>query len=143
MNAFMHWLGRPSIKKVLALSAVIVLISLVAACGGEARPVISFQGDFLPFAIHYSPPDHISFTGEKSYVTPIGEFSVGAEYQLPKQDAASIYVILRDRTTGFDHIYQVHTDGEQLTAVMNGRTVIGIGKNKVLIDITRGIIKSF
>jgi hypothetical protein len=142
MTSVMHRVGERKIKITLAILSVLSLLGLITACGGTAKPTFSFQGDFLPFAIHYSPPDHITFTGEKSYVTPIGEFSIGAEYELPEQAADSIYVILRDGNTGFDHIYQVHTDGEQFTAVVNGHTIISIVKDQVRIDVTAGDIET-
>jgi hypothetical protein len=45
-------------------------------------------------------------------------------------------------TMGFDHVYQVHTDGEQFTAVVNGHTIISIVKDQVLIDVTAGNIET-
>jgi hypothetical protein len=88
----MHRIGQRNVRITLGIIFVFSLLGLITACGGTVKPTFSYQGDFLPFSIDYSPPDHISLTGEKSYVTPIGEFSVGAEYELPAQTADSIYV---------------------------------------------------
>lgn len=84
----------------------------------------------------------MSVTGGPSLVTPIGEFSIGARYSLPEVSRGEIYVILRDRRTGFDHIYEVKTGGDQFTAVVNGTTTVGIVNDQVTIDITNGTIDS-
>ncbi len=83
----------------------------------------------------------ISIEGVQSIATPIGTFSIGALYDLPPRDPGSIYVILRDRRTGFDQIYKVQTGADQFMAVVNGTTSISIANGQVLIDITDGNIK--
>ena len=59
---------------------------------------------------------------------------------LPQQ-GASIYVILRDHKTGFDHIYKVRSGGDAFTAVINGTTDISVTNNQVLIDVTSGKVE--
>ena len=52
-----------------------------------------------------------------------------------------IYVILRDRRTGFGQIFEVQTGTDQFMAVVNGTKSISITNGQVLIDITDGSIK--
>lgn len=121
---------------------IIVLVgALCAACGGSVEPDVSYKPAFLPVALEIGPSG-VSVTGEQSIATPIGEFSIGAHYSLPEIDRQEIYVILRDRKTGYDRIFEVRTGGAQFTAVVNGSTVISIVNNQVTIDITNGTIDS-
>lgn len=130
-----------TLQRYLSRLAAIALIGTVCAgCGSNTKTVASYRPDFLPVALGISPSG-ISIEGVKSIATPIGTFSIGALYELTPQDPGSIYVILRDRRTGFDHIYRVRTGADQLMAVMNGTTTISITNGQVLIDITDGTIK--
>jgi len=84
----------------------------------------------------------ISVEGSASIVTPIGTFSIGASYSLPSPGNESIYVIIRDQGTGFDHIYEVHGGTNQLTAVINGTTRITVTGGEVLIDVSAGSVEN-
>jgi len=141
-----HWGPRrlPILRIVqrrLPRLAVILLITTVCAgCGSNAETVASYRPEFLPVALNINPSG-ISIEGLQSIVTPIGTFSIGALYDLPPRASGSIYVILRDRSTGFDKIFEVQTGTDQFMAVVNGTTNISIANGQVLIDITDGSIK--
>jgi hypothetical protein len=115
-------------------------IGICAGCGGSVQPTLAYKPLFLPFALTYGPKG-FGIQGSTSFATAIGEFSIGAQYQLPPQKADSIYVILRDRRTGYDQIFEVQSGGNQFAAVVNGTTTISIANNQVLIDVTNGTIK--
>jgi hypothetical protein len=133
-------LSRVEVKKSVRMLAVVLLLGLLTACG-TVSPRITYQAEFLPVEIVYSPPDHFSIEGSHSWASPIGEFSIGASYELPPRETNSIFVILRDRRTGYDNIFEVNTQGEQFSAVVNGTTVISVTNDQVLIDVTNGNIK--
>lgn len=141
MSAVSMRLCGKKTKGSVYLLAVIMLLALLTACGGVAKTEFSYKAPFLPFSLVFRPPDHWSISGDQSFATPIGEFSIGAEYELPQHDSASIYVILRNRSTGYDRIFEVKTGGEQFSAVVNGTTIITITHDQVLIDVTRGNIQ--
>jgi hypothetical protein len=138
--------GHTFALKISAKSAglwvvAILLILLCAGCGdGNTRTSITVKPVFLPVAFNIGPSG-ISITGNETIATPIGVFSIGASYELPTRNSGSIYVVLRDRRIGFDHIYDVQTGVNQFTAVINGATTIAIANGQVLIDVTDGSIK--
>lgn len=103
------------------------------------QPGLTYQPILLPVHFNVSASG-ISIGGNTSLVTPIGTFSIGASYMLPQQ-GDSIYVILRDHKTGFDHIYKVRSGGDAFTAVINGTTDISVTNNQVLIDVTSGKVE--
>lgn len=128
------------------LTLLPLLLALVlAGCDpeGEGKAKVRYKPALLPVALTVGP-DGVAVEGETSIVTPIGEFSIGAEYSLPPRDGSSIYVLLRDRkkgTTGFDRVYRVQAGREQFTVVVNGTTTIQVKDGQVLIDVTGGAVK--
>jgi hypothetical protein len=140
MSAMPFGFARTSTKKSVHALLVIILLGALAACG--AHPTISWKPiPVLPVAIVYSPPDHWSLEGDHSYATAFGEFSIGASYDLPQNNSDSMYVILRNRHSGFDHIYRIETGNEQFSAVLNGTTIVTVTHDQVLIDVTSGNIQ--
>ncbi|MCK2242600.1 MULTISPECIES: hypothetical protein [unclassified Crossiella] len=115
---------------------------LLIACGSQ--PQVGFTPALLPVKFSISASG-VSVSGDKTLVTPIGVFSIGAKYSLPDKDADSIYVVIRDRRTGdtgFDHTYQVRSGQGEFTAVVDGRTTVQVVDRQVLIDVTEGKIES-
>lgn len=129
-----------SIKKTFCL-ALVFLITIVCAACSENNPGIgvTYKPEFLP--VHLSlNSSGVSIGGDSSLVTPIGTFSIGASYQLlPSYNG--IYVILRNRKTGFDQIFELRNAGDQFSAVVNGITTIDVSNGQILIDVTAGNIK--
>jgi hypothetical protein len=119
---------------------VVALATLCVACGGHVEPELHYKPAFLPVEFTIDSKG-ISVEGDSELATPIGSFSIGAQYSLPQPNPDTIYVILRNRRTGFDRIFQVQSGGDQFMAVVNGTTSISITNNQVLIDVTNGKIK--
>jgi hypothetical protein len=124
-------------RRLPRLAAIALIGTVCTGCGNNVKTVATVKFDFLPVALSIGPSG-VSIEGVKSLATPIGTFSIGALYELPPRNPGSIYVILRDRHTGFDKIYKVQTGADQFTAVVNGTTSISITNGQVLIDITAG-----
>jgi hypothetical protein len=131
--------GRPRAGGVWRLVMALLLVLLCAGCGGSVEPELSYKPEFLPVSLSIGRSG-ISIEGDDSLATPIGDFSIGARYSLPQPPSGNIYVILRDRKTGYDHIFQVDSGAGHFTAVVNGTTSISITNNQVLIDVTNGTI---
>jgi hypothetical protein len=125
-----------------ALLVVVLFGLLCTACRGTVSPEASFKPQFLPFEISIGTSGDSTIEGSLSWTTEIGEFSIGAKYELPPRKDNSIYVILRNRHTGYDRIYEVRTDGDQFNAIVNGTTSITVTNDQVLIDVTNGSIRS-
>ncbi|KXK63570.1 hypothetical protein AWW66_02115 [Micromonospora rosaria] len=97
----------------------------------------------LPVALTVGP-DGVAVEGDTGVVTPIGEFSIGAQYSLPSRSKDEIYVLLRDQKkgkSGFDKVFRVRAVGDQLTVVVNGSSTIQVKDGQVLIDVTDGAVK--
>jgi hypothetical protein len=122
------------------LTLVLLILTACVACGSTIEPEVTFKPEFLPVELVLGPSG-FSIEGNDSLATPIGSFSIGAHFELPAQSQGSIYVILRDRKTGYDRIFQIFSGNSQFTAVVNGTTSISITKDQVLIDVTDGDIK--
>ena len=141
MSAPVLRLGRAS-TLTLVLSLLLGLV--LTGCGGTFAPEASFRPFYLPCEISVGYDGKSTIDGSLSCATDIGQFSIGAKYELPQQGSSSIYVILRDQRTGFDHVYAVRTSGTsgaEFNAVVNGTTSITVTNDQVLIDITDGTIR--
>jgi hypothetical protein len=128
------------IKKILCLALAFLITVGCAACT-ENNPgsSITYTPEFLPVHLILSSSG-VSIGGNTSLITPVGSFSIGASYQLlPPYNGT--YVVLRNRTTGYDKIFEVHYGGNQFSAVINGSTTIDVSNGQVLIDVTAGNIK--
>jgi hypothetical protein len=129
-----------SIKKTFCLALVFLITIVCAACSeNNLGAGVTYKPEFLP--VHLSlDSSGVSVGGDTSFVTPIGTFSIGASYQLlPAYNG--IYVILRNRKTGFDQIFEIRNVGDQFSAVVNGITSIDVSNGRILIDVTAGNIK--
>jgi len=134
---------RLSRKSGTAIMVIPILALLCSACGGSVDPTLSYRAPaFLPFSITIGKHDgNPTIEGNLSWITELGTFSIGAQYELPPPVSGTIRVILRNRRAGFDEIYQVRTGGDQFAAVVNGTTTISVSQDQVLIDITDGTIQ--
>ena len=130
----------PSTKKILCL-ALAFLITVVCAACTENNPgaSVTYKPEFLPVHLSLSSSG-VSIGGDTSLITPIGTFSIGASYLLLPQYNGT-YVVLRNRTTGYDKIFEVHYGGDQFSAVIDGITTINVSNGQVLIDVTAGNVK--
>jgi hypothetical protein len=126
----------------LLCGAAIGVLCIGCEQQGTASGIASFKPVFLPVTFVISSDGSISAEGDLSYVTPLGEFSIGAQYSLQQVDN-SILVILRDRNripSGLDTIYRVRTAGDEFDAVLDGRTEIHIADGQVTVDITNATV---
>lgn len=109
----------------------------------DCNQTVSYNPPFLPAKLVFREDGNISIVGDLSVLTPLGEFSIGAEYSLRKDDNSTL-IILRDQKKGkkgFDTIYRLYSD-DDFVAVIDGRTSIHVFDRQVLIDITSAHIQS-
>ena len=135
---------RLSRKNCIALIVIALIGVLCSACGGAVNPDFSYKAPaFLPFHFNIGKQDNNpTISGNVSWITELGVFSIGGQYELPPSQSGTMRVILENRRTGFDRIYQVRTDGDEFAAVVNGTTTISVSNDEVTIDITNGSIRS-
>jgi hypothetical protein len=127
---------------------LVAMVLTTAGCKGTEVKT-SYHPAFLPVKLEWGPSG-MKVTGESSLVTPIGIFSIGAEYSLPDKEADVLYVILRDNhpppnspdIAGLDRIYKVRSGEGRFTAVVNGTAVIQVVDRQVLIDVTNGNVQT-
>lgn len=132
---------RAPIAYVRLVLATFVILMCAGGCASSKSPELTYRPAFLPVELTFGTSG-ISIKGDQSLATPIGEFSIGAHYDLPVRDQGGIYVILRDRKTGYDKIFEVRTGSDQFSVVVNGTTSISVANGQVMIDITTGDIKT-
>lgn len=136
----LHRAWRAGIRLALALA----LLGAVSSCGSGVQPTVAYQPDILPIKINVSA-DGVSVEGSKDIITPIGVFSIGAQYALPEREEETIYVIVRDRkkgNVGYDTVYKVRTGKDSFSAIVNGTTSIEVHDGQVIIDVTDGSIQT-
>lgn len=129
------------LKNLLAAVVGVLLLVLCAACASGDGGSVSWSPDgLLPVKLTLGVNGY-EISGSATLATDMGQFSLGAHYDLAPPTASQIYVILEDRKTGFDHIFAVDTGGAEFTAVLNGTTVVTVANDEVTIDVTSGTIK--
>lgn len=131
------------LTKQLLLSILGLITLSLAGCNSPANPYVEYKPPVLPVKLVIQQSG-VSIEGEAEIVTPVGTFSIGAEYTLKHEDD-SILVIIRDKkrgTIGFDTIYRIHTGIDEFVAIVNGKTTIQIVNRQILIDVTDGNIQS-
>ena len=86
---------RPTVVATVRRCAALVVIGLLvltgAGCGTPAEPEASYKPPLLPVALVVDA-NGVRVEGDASIVTPIGQFSIGAKYDMPKRDAGTVYV---------------------------------------------------
>jgi len=134
-------LASKKLKKLLAAVVGVLLLVLCAACASGDGGSVSWSPDgLLPVKLTLGINGY-EISGSATLATDMGQFSLGAHYDLAPPTKSQIYVILEDRKTGFDHIFAVDTGGAEFTAVLNGTTVVTVTDDEVTIDVTSGTIK--
>ncbi|MEU7892342.1 hypothetical protein AB0B45_05685 [Nonomuraea sp. NPDC049152] len=138
---------RAADRFIRVLLVIAVLVGISACSDTEVKG--SFRPAFLPVSLDWGPGG-LKVSGQTSLVTPVGVFSIGAEYALPDKEDDALYVIVRNADevpqgqidVGFDHIYKVRAGSGEFTAVVNGTTKIQVVDRTVLIDVTRGEVRT-
>ncbi|MET9336421.1 hypothetical protein [Nonomuraea sp. NPDC003804] len=137
-----------SALRIIRVLLVIAVLVGTSACS-DTQVKGSFRPAFVPVSLEWGPGG-LKVSGQSSLVTPVGVFSIGAEYALPDSEDDALYVIVRNATevppgqteVGFDHIYKVRTGQGEFTAVVNGTTRIQVVDRTVLIDVTDGQVRT-
>lgn len=122
------------------INILILLLFIVSAC----KSSISYKPPLLPIKISIDNKGNINVSGDMSVITPIGTFSIGANYTIHNIPNTTI-VILRDKNKskdGIDEIFRIKNEGDTLTAILDGKTIVKISNNQILIDITDAKISS-
>jgi hypothetical protein len=133
--------GDKTLLQMLPRICAAVIVLLASACSGPATPSVNYKPALLPLQISVGPGG-VSISGDRELVTPIGVFSIGAQYSLQKPSPDSIYVILRMHATKNDSIYRVRAGQDTLTVIVDGHVKIQVHNDQVLIDVAKGATKT-
>jgi hypothetical protein len=97
-----------------------------------------YQPPFLPikFTIDESG---ISVSGDLSFVTPLGVFTLGASVPVVELGSDDIILILRDSQRGTDTMYRIK-GGRKARIVVNGRAEIEVSGREIIVDVLDGQI---
>jgi hypothetical protein len=123
-------------------SITLVLLASLIMVG--CRASVGYKPPIVPIRLIVDSERNVSIVGDATLLTPVGSFSIGAEYVL-KRDDNSLLVIIRDRkqgNNGFDTIYRLRSGPDHFVAVVNGRNTIQVVDRQVMIDVTEGNIES-
>jgi hypothetical protein len=103
-----------------------------------AEPYVGYQPPFLPiqFTIDESG---VSVSGDASFATPLGVFTVGARAPIVDLDSDDIILILRDSQHDTDTMYQI-TGRRNARIVVNGRAEIEVNGSKMIVNVLDGQI---
>ncbi len=96
---------------------------------------ISWKPPFSPVAISWTTTGDISVSGDKKVVTPIGLFEFGVSETLHSREGYTL-VVLRDRDSKKETVYEVRGDGEY--QIDHPASVI-VKNGRVEIELERGV----
>lgn len=142
-------LAARRLRLIRTVAGALVACLLAAACGPSVTVEAGYQPPVIPvkfaltFAIHAD--GSISFGGSVGLVTDLGTFSIGAGIETsanPKPDETIL--IIRHRQSGgklVDSVYRIST-GEEITAIINGQTVLDVFNRKFIVDASHGHVTS-
>ena len=89
---------------------------------------VSYKPPLLPIRLVVNTDGNVYAEAEGSIVTPIGEFSIGAE--LPINEKNSRIMIVRDTQKGTFTATRINLPDEQATGIENPAVVIDVPKSK-------------
>ena len=95
----------------------------------------NYKPPFLPFSVSVNKAG-ITLNAERSIVTPIGKFSIGADYSLYKKNGYTI-VVIRVLDNNKEYAFKIHEYDSKLIVNANGNTDIEIKDRCVLIYVKR------
>lgn len=122
--------------------ASIWIILVISLTGSEAFSQVEakYQPPLLPCSIGIDSDGRPFLELEASIVTPVGTFSIGGEFPMSRSSDYS-YVVIRNRSTATDTVYELQTEGEELRVYLDGKAELSIKKRRVTIDITNGNVR--
>jgi hypothetical protein len=127
-------------RRLAAIVPLLACIAALSACDAPTDSSVSYRPIFLPVRLSVSESG-VAVSGDRSLVTPVGTFSIGAQYSLARLPSDRVYIIIRNQKTGFDRIYSISGSRDKFSAVVNGTTSISVTRDRVVIDVTAGQIR--
>ncbi|GLW90888.1 hypothetical protein [Actinokineospora globicatena] len=123
----------PGMRKIALLLAVLVM---AGGCGNVE--VSARTPGFLPVSASVTLSEHkVEFKGDLSYVTPLGEVSIGLKIgEDVEQDVVRVRFRDRDRLGGSDQVFDLRTGGDEFEAVLEGKPSVRVKDHEITLDIT-------
>lgn len=117
-----------------------IILLLLVGC----KSTFWYKPPYLPVKFGFNNNGEISYIAEISVVTFIGEFAIGAEHPITSGNVEDkVIVIFRNRNNPpekQDKVYRIDSICKKLNSTLNGKTIIQIENNQVIIDITNNEI---
>ncbi len=112
---------------------LIVLLLTVTLLNAHIIPIVTYKPPLLPFSISINTDGKITISGDLSIVTPLGTFSIGADY-VPFAKDGFTTVVIRNQRENTEEAYQIKTGDESISVeVENG--IVYARDRWILIDI--------
>ena len=103
---------------------------VLAAC---VRFSVGYQPPVVPVRVVVHDDGNITVEGSSEFITPVGTFSIGAEYSL-KGGENDLYLVLRDQNRQKDQVFKVRRD--KLVMSIEGNIQFQAVANRIIIDVT-------
>ncbi|GAA4016422.1 hypothetical protein GCM10022247_44380 [Allokutzneria multivorans] len=113
------------------IRGVIALLVLVMTTGCGADGTLKLAPPFLPIAFGINSKGDVTFSYDKTFVTPLGRITLGAD--LPVVDEAEGHLlVIQQRIANRDvrDLYTLRIEGN-LAACLNGRFHLGVSGNTI------------
>lgn len=114
------------------------------SCGSYTSVEAGYRPPFVPITLTIKQNGAISFSTSQSIVTPVGTFSLQENIltNLSLHDNETLLVIRHQVGKEIvDQVFRINS-GEELVAVINGRTIVSATSCTLLIDASKGDVES-
>ncbi len=124
---------------------LVVSILVLSSCSGGTvvdqsplpiEPHVGYKPPFLPIQFTVASSG-ISVSGDTSFVTPIGTFSIGASLPIVESSSRDILLVLRNRPLQTDTVYRI-SEGQGAHIVLDGHIEIRVTNTTVVIEVLEG-----
>ena len=116
------------------------LLFIIALGCTSCATRFTYEPPYIPIQFQIDLDGNISIQAEKEIRTPLGEF--GFESGMPPSVDQGLLIIFHDNRQEQDRVYHLCTEGDEFSAIINGKTVIQITRRKITIDISDGTVES-
>ena len=120
-------------RRLYALFLLLAFAALLSACK-DKDAYFSYRPFNGPVVFTIDSSGHIEVSVDSSIVTLLGEFEIGFKHPI-SADSEDLTLILRNRRRGKDSIYVIR-GGKHAKIVVDGRTVILVDSQQVIVDVT-------
>ena len=112
----------------------------LSACGHVSHVSVGYQPPVVPVRLVVQADGSVSLEGAAEWITPVGTFSIGANYELKEGGGDELFLVLRDRAHQTDEVFKIRRD--KFFMSLEGSAQIEASRRKVIIDVTNAQVKT-